>query len=301
MTPERFDEVAADIARCAAMLRGGVAPDQVFGLLATEPRASAALRGIGGRVASGVPVVDALSQAGGPEWRLLAAAWQLAEETGSPLAPALDRISAGLRSLAALQERRSVVMSGPRATVRLVTSLPPVALVLGWALGFDPTPVLLSPIGAVLVAGGTLLLGVGAHWSRELTRRVQGADRVAGAAFDLVWIAVGGGNRPDAAVRRVLDVVDRFDVRWVPFDDFLHDARLRTSLRRAERLGVPVRSVLLDEAAATRARSIAELERAAERLGVRILLPLGLCVLPAFMVLGVLPVVISMVTGSRLV
>lgn len=55
--------------------------------------------------------------------------------------------------------------------------------------------------------------------------------------------------------------------------------------------------MLLVEAAAARARTLAELKRQAERLAVSVLLPIGVCVLPSFIVLGVLPVLLA-VMGS---
>ncbi len=56
---------------------------------------------------------------------------------------------------------------------------------------------------------------------------------------------------------------------------------------------------LLAQAAATiRARRTARAREAAARLGVRLVLPLGLCLLPAFVLLGLVPVLLS--TGTEL-
>ena len=56
---------------------------------------------------------------------------------------------------------------------------------------------------------------------------------------------------------------------------------------------------LLRQAADTvRARRTARAREAAARLGVRLVLPLGLCLLPAFVLLGLIPVLLS--TGSGL-
>ena len=56
---------------------------------------------------------------------------------------------------------------------------------------------------------------------------------------------------------------------------------------------------LLRQAADTvRARRTARAREAAARLGVRLVLPLGLCLLPAFVLLGLVPVLLS--TGSTL-
>ncbi|QIM17981.1 hypothetical protein G7066_03540 [Leucobacter coleopterorum] len=130
------------------------------------------------------------------EWRLLAAAWQLAEETGAPLADALERISMALLSLRRLQERRDILIAGPKATTRMVVTLPPLVLAMGWLLGFDPSPVLLSWAGATMVSVGLLLLGAGVFWAQRLTQRVQTQDRVAGVELELVWIALRGGGSP---------------------------------------------------------------------------------------------------------
>lgn len=296
----RTSEVAEVIVRCAAILRGGVPPGRVFGKLSAEAGAPHAVGEIDRRVDAGASVAESIAAEPGEEWKLLAAAWSLAENSGSPLGPVLDRMVAALRSIEALSERRSVLLAGPRATVRLVLALPPVALGLGWLLGFDPSPVLLSPLGAVLLSVGMFLLLCGALWTRALTKRVEQADQVAGLEFDLVWIALSAAGVHQEAVRCVVDNIDRFRVHWVPFDAFLRESGLQLTLRRARAVGAPVQATLLDAADTVRLRSLAEMERAAERLGVRILMPLGVCVLPSFMVMGVLPVVISMVSGSQL-
>ena len=283
------------------MLRGGVPPGGVFGKLSAEAGAPLAVREIAQRVDTGATVAEAIAAEVGDAWNLLAAAWSLAEHSGAPLGPVLDRMVAALRSVEALSERRSVLLAGPRATVTLVLALPPVALGLGWLLGFDPSPVLFSPLGAVLLCVGVFLLLCGALWTRALTKRVEQADHVAGLEFDLVWITLSAGQVHQEAMRCVVDSIDRFQVQWVPFDAFLLESGLQVTLRRARSVGAPVRQTLLDAADTARLRALAEMERAAERLGVRILMPLGMCVLPSFMVMGVLPVVISMLSGSQLV
>lgn len=284
------------VARCAALLRGGVPTDGVFAAIAAETRDPDAVA-IAERVAAGARVLAAVADQDRPEWRVLAAAWRLAEQSGAPLAPAIDRIAEALGQLARLREHRSVLLSGPRATVRMVIALPPLALLLGALLGFDPVPVLLSPIGAAALCAGALLLGLGMLWARSIVGQVDRSDRVAGIENELVWIAMRGGAAPSVALVRAADSVDLMRAEWVGFAGFLADAPLRTALAAAAQVGVPVGSLLLEEARAARLRAHAELEREAEKLAVRILLPLGLCVLPAFVMIGVLPVLLSMLGG----
>lgn len=302
----------AVVSRCAVLLRGGVPAVRVFAAIASdtgvsnvpdEPASvpagavSDAAADIASRLAAGESPAEALRARDGPDWRVAAVAWQLAEQSGAALAPALERLAFALGQLATLRERRAVLLSGPRATVRLVIALPPLALLLGALLGFNPLPVLLSGGGLAMLCVGILLLGLGLVWARSMTRAVDREDRVSGLEHELVWIALSGGVSPAVALVRAADAVDEMGAEWVGFDGFLANGPLRTAISAAEEVGVPIAPLLLEEASALRQRAHADLERAAERLGVRVLLPLGVCVLPAFVVLGVLPVVISMLGG----
>ncbi|MGJ0203133.1 type II secretion system F family protein [Leucobacter sp. gxy201] len=288
---------AAEFAgRCAVLLRGGLAPDRALRAAALEtPGAPIELIGHLDRGASAAEALRAATA--DPDWRLVAAAWTLAERSGAPLAPALERISAALHDLVRMRGRRATLLAGPRMTVRMVASLPPLALLLGAALGFDPIPVLVGPAGALLLAVGTALLVAGIAWARSLTRTVADRDRVAAVEFELVWIVLSGGAGPGEALVRVADCVSDLRVAWVRFDELCAGRPLRRTLAGAARAGVPVATLLLEEAEAVRGRALADLESEAERLGVRVLVPLGVCVLPAFIALGVMPVLLSMLGG----
>lgn len=72
-------------------------------------------------------------------------------------------------------------------------------------------------------------------------------------------------------------------------------APLGRALARAERSGAPVSGVVerLSDDLARSAR--AEVEQQARAVGVRAAVPLGLCLLPAFLLLGIVPLVASLV------
>lgn len=313
--PGSRDLDAAELAsRSAVLLRGGVPAGRALQLAAREMTAAATktaaraadevsqrtalLTELHDRIDGGVSVAEALcASSSAPEWRLLAAAWFLAERSGAPLAPALDRIAGALQSLEQLHERRESLLAGPRMTVRLVASLPPLALLLGALLGFNPIPVLVGPVGIALLVIGSGLLAAGIAWARALNHAVENRDRVAGLELELAWIAMSSGAAPSEAMLRVTDCVSDFGVTWVRFDDLCEGRALRSTLNAAQRVGVPSGPLLLEAASDVRARALAELESDAERLGVRVLVPLGVCVLPAFIALGVLPVLFSMLGG----
>ncbi|NLA65219.1 MAG: type II secretion system F family protein [Leucobacter sp.] len=285
--------VAGVAQRAAGLLRGGVPAARVWRVLGEEAGAPDECVAIAAQITRGESAARALAAVGTPAWRLLAAAWQLAEQSGAPLALALQRFGTALGELQRVADRRAVLLAGPRATIRLVTALPLLALLLGVVLGFDPVGVLMSSLGLVLASVGGLLLAAGMWWARAMIDTLANADWVAGFEFELCWIALAGGATPGPAFRSVADSVDLVNANWVRLGALRRDGPVRQALGAAAAIGTPAGQVLLAEAEGARSKTLTELEQRAERLGVRVLAPLALCVLPSFVVLGVMPVLIA--------
>ncbi|WXF90273.1 hypothetical protein WDV91_12795 [Curtobacterium flaccumfaciens pv. flaccumfaciens] len=74
--------------------------------------------------------------------------------------------------------------------------------------------------------------------------------------------------------------------------------RLREVLDLARRAGVPAAGLLRRAAEDVRDEAAADGLVAAERLAVRLVLPLGVCVLPAFVLVGVVPVVVGVLSST---
>ena len=248
-------------------------------------------------LAAGASLGKAFAAGGAPEWRVLGAAWSLAEVSGAPFAPVLDRIAFALRSMDELSRKRAVLLAGPRMTVRLIAWLPLAAIGVGFLFGFDPLPVFLTPFGAGLLVAGLTLQLTGIRWAHKLTARVESEDRVAGLECELMWIALSGGASPEAALPRVADAVSDHRAEWIEFRSLCRGQPLDRALREATRAGVPASSLLQSAASEERARVQAHLETEAERLSIRILIPLATCILPAFVILGVVPVIITLFGG----
>ena len=69
---------------------------------------------------------------------------------------------------------------------------------------------------------------------------------------------------------------------------------LREALGFAALTGVPSSAVLYAQAARLRREQFRDAERRAAALGVKLVIPLGLCSLPAFVCLGIVPVLLAM-------
>ena len=229
-------------------------------------------------------------------WLALAAAWAVAGEAGAPLAATLRGLAATFRDQAQLQRDLAVALAGPRATARMVGAMPAIGVVFGALLGFDTISTLLRTVPGLicLALGGALMLG-GAGWSRALVRRAAGTDDD-GLMLELLSIAMSGGMSTERARALADGVARRFLIHTNPAGSRAIDGVLALS-RRA---GVPAVELLRSEAQQARLRSRSAGEQRAARLAVTLMIPLGLCVLPAFILLSVAPVLLSILSTTLL-
>jgi len=294
----RLDAVASIVQRLSVLLAAGVTPASAWQYL--DGAAAPLVAPVAALVRDGTPVAAAVlanaervPQGERPAWLALAAAWQVATEAGAPLAPSLRSFAESLRSLADAQREITVALAAPVATARLVTALPAVGIVFGMLLGFNTMAVLFATVpGGVCLLVGVALMAVARGWNRRLVAAAQPADLAPGLRCELTAIAVSGGGALDRAVESVeralaaggLDPGDGIGVESV--------------LALSRRAGVPAGELLRSEAEEQRRRARAEAAARASVLGVRLMLPLGLCILPAFMVLCVAPLLIAVVTST---
>lgn len=123
----------------------------------------------------------------------------------------------------------------------------------------------------------------------------------AGLAVPGALAAVGravGGRRGEVLTRAAGALA--FGATWAEaWPEEQGFAALSDALRPTWDDGVPASGALRAAAATVRRRRNAAAVVAAEKLGVRLVLPLGLCYLPAFVLVGLLPVLVS-VAGTSL-
>lgn len=113
------------------------------------------------------------------------------------------------------------------------------------------------------------------------------------AALDVAGRAVGGREGEEVVrVAARLRLGSDWDGAWSGTSFDLEP--LRRCLGLALGTGAPGAGLLRDTASELRRRRHRAAQLEASRLGVRLVLPLGLCALPAFLVLGVVPVVLSL-------
>ena len=250
------------------------------------------------------------------------ASCRLSTALGAPLADILQTVAGGVAESGQAEASRRAALAGPRTTARLLACLPVVGLGLGVLVGADPASLLLDGgVGSAVGALGIVLMAVGHLVTRRLIRAatadgdavdealvldLAAAALSAGASVPGVLTALGEALEEEGAgvVGRALLLGAPWEEAWQAPDDDQWRARrsrLESCLRPGWEDGASPAALLAATAASLRAGRHARDEEAAERLAVRLVLPLGACHLPAFVILGIAPVVasvgMSMLTG----
>ncbi|MCT9820999.1 type II secretion system F family protein [Microbacterium sp. W1N] len=273
---------AGAVHRLAVLLEAGLTPGRAWEHLAAGGDADAAAVVAG--AADGRPVAAVLAARADP-WPQVSRAWQVAAEVGAPLAPSLRGIADALRDAQAARDEVRVALAEPATTARLVSWLPLLAVVLVVAFGFDVVPVLTQPVGIACLVAGLALIVLARRWTARLVARAQPDPRIPGLSCDLVAIALSGG----VAIPRALAVVG---------DDAAAETATVLELSRAS--GAPAIELLRATAVDARRDARTEGRLRAAKLSGALLLPLGVCTLPAFLLLGVAPMLLSVLTATPL-
>jgi tight adherence protein B len=329
------ERVAAITERLAVLLTAGVTPASAWQYLADVSPAEA--RELTGRVVAaaalaardGIDVPDAIaaaapSGASGNAWRAVAAAWSVAVGTGARLGPCLSQLALSQRALGQAQRDVDAALAGPRATSRLVMVLPVVGLLFGSVLGFDTLGTLFGTVpGLVCLVLGVLLATVAWRWSNRMVRLAVPTTSAPGLEIDLLAIALSSGASLDRARAAVDDALERSGLGREGDSntpDSIGAARHRSTRRRrpirlrssaatrvsvvdgvlalSSAAGIPAAELLVSEAESVRRDARSRAQHDAAALATRLMLPLGICILPSFMLVGVAPLMLSVLSST---
>jgi Flp pilus assembly protein TadB len=228
------------------------------------------------------------------------------------LVTALPRRTGTAGSVAQARTAGSAVRSGVAGTVRQAAPSWPRAAVAaaGGSLGY----VLAGAVGSVagLVLGAVVArrlpdaaarrererrdrLRADLPWAADLLAACLAAGAPAPAAAEAVAAAVGGPV--GEALRRAV-ALQRLGGDppscWLGLGADPELAAVGRALARAAESGLPAAPVISAEAALCRAERRADAQAALARVGVLATAPLGLCFLPAFLLIGIVPVVLGL-------
>ena len=248
---------------------------------------------------------------------------RMSESAGAPLATSLERAAEHAEErIDALLGRQSA-LAAPRATGRILSWLPLLGLGLGVLMGSDPVGVLTGSIlGALTGVLGLGLAFAGRRWTAALVHRAEvesaasnGAEQIANVppvdtalVLELLAAQLRAGLAPLAALGTLAEALNSRPLHTVCQRLQMGSGwgsawsgsaagtfgELRDALAPAYTGGAPSTALLLSLADAHRLSERRAAERAAGKLSVALVVPLGLCSLPAFICLGIVPILISL-------
>jgi len=136
---------------------------------------AAAFAAAAGAAAEGSDVVAAVWAADGDsELIVIAQAWQLAATLGLPLADVLARVDDDVQARREQARAVASALAGPRSSAALLAGLPVLGVLLGWAMGARPLPVLFDTrAGPFLLLVGCALDAAGMLWTTRLIRSAE--------------------------------------------------------------------------------------------------------------------------------
>lgn len=285
---EKPDAGAIDLSdtvlRLAVLLQAGIPPQRAWEQLgrAGNPAAARvhAAHARGGTLAQ---AIGGVAPDGAGVWTELAAAWEVATTVGAPLAETLRGLAASLRDAQEAADDVKVALAEPSGTARLMAWLPLAGLALSLALGFDTVGTLVgNPLGIACLVGGVLLILAARRWNAALVRRAAPSGGIPGVDAELLAIALSGGVSLDRARALAAAATGR----TLP-------PEVDATLDLSREAGAPAVELLRASASLARHRARVEGRLRAAALSGRLLLPLGVCTLPAFLLLGVAPMLLG--------
>ena len=226
-------------------------------------------------VSSGVPVTQAVELSdveSEAEFALL----KLAIQTGAPVVPTALSLARHQENLRAFQREVEQAQAMPRATRKLMLWLPLFGLALGELMGFGPFGALGTTPGLLSFLGAIGLTYVGGSITQRMLERSRDHQVIPGEHWFRLGILLSSGLALSQALEQ-----SKFDQRGSE----LIELALSTGASLSTLISAQQQIELADYAASQIA--------SAKELAVKLLIPLGLTTLPAFLILTVFPMLIG--------
>ncbi|KWZ74211.1 MAG: hypothetical protein E6700_01125 [Winkia neuii] len=238
---------------------------------------------------------------------------EVSEQVGIPLVSLLERLGQSLRQDQAAAAERRISLAGPRSSARLLAALPLLGMVLGWAIGAPPWVVLFgSKAGLVLAAAGAFFEAAGLYWIHKLLDKAHQSELHYAAGLsvplwcDLASACIKVGTSVPAALMALgkagkvddLQLAGRMLVLGAPMEQVRAECSpkwrlLWDALEPSWNEGLSPVRLLARAGQSARLQAARKAREGAAVLAVRLVMPLALCLLPAFICTGVLPIVLS--------
>lgn len=229
----------------------------------------------------------------GRQYRLIR---ELCLSCGAAPALAMAELQAIAVGQAEADARLGLAAAMPKSSAKLVQWLPLAALLLGQVCGLGSLEILFSSaLAAISCVVGIVFLLLANISSTRMIAKAQMVQVDHSVALDAFSMILRDGLSPAIARERLLQTF-----RKVFETDVYVDAKdeIAQVIALSETTGAPIEKLLRARATEIRFNLQQELLQRFERLSVRLLIPLAIFVLPAFVFISVIPISISLLSKT---
>jgi tight adherence protein B len=191
--------------------------------------------------------------------------------SGAPVQQVARRLVGFELDLERFRSELATANAVPIATRKLLLWLPGLSLVIGQLAGFGTIAAIFQPIGVVAFVSAGILISIGVHWSGRLLRPLLAQPQH--PAFELLRFSLllSAGSPLSEA----------------------HPKELANLVEFSRRTGAPLRELVEIEIELVTQRALQESMAKAKRMSIELLVPMALTVLPAFLILTIVPMLIG--------
>ncbi|MEY3561687.1 MAG: hypothetical protein RL068_839 [Actinomycetota bacterium] len=162
----------------------------------------------------------------------------------------------------------------PLATRKLMLFLPALGVFVGQLAGFGTVQALIKPVGVVAILLAAVLIWVGVRWSNRMMQPMRQTPSHPGLSLMRLNLALASGQP-------------------LHISSAYLDAGVAELFKLSKRTGAPLIALISNEIQLRTNRAQQQAMSAAKELSVKLLIPLGVTVMPAFLILTVVPLLIG--------
>lgn len=236
---------------------------------------------------------DSLEQIGRSDEQSLGLRYllQVSMDSGSAVAAELEFVAEIFESRERASKRIEIAHASPKSTARLMLWLPMLILGMAQFLGWGVLDSLLQrPVIAVSILIGLALLLISRFITSGLLDRAKPTESFIGFYLLGVALQVSGGTTLDKAQTRAASLYEEV----FQFSPSAEEAKILDQVKTlVEQKGARVNELLRKQAKLMQEEHQQAVELKIEKLGIRLMVPLGLGVLPAFVFLAIVPLMVT--------
>ena len=195
--------------------------------------------------------------------------WELALRVGSPISDALEMIQVSMEQRRKFLAELENISSTPAATRQLLTWLPIIGLAVAQVIGLDPFSALSSTLGILVFGFSIGLFVLGAVLSSRINKRLS-------------------ASLPRTNLKPLKAAIKL--QAGVPLGKIKLDQKV---FKKALETGAPLANIFIQQYLHNQQVEFEKKRNLLARDSVKLLLPLGLTSLPAFVLITVFPLLIS--------